>query len=176
MKREALVCLVVLSSCGGASTTGGTSTTPGPSGATAVSDTAVVRPREVSEYPSPPAPWAEMDAAARGSYMAQSIVPYFRALFQEYDPERYATFGCPTCHGATATQRAFAMPNPDLLALHPSGSAEQIAMRNEHPRMVKLMFNHVVPAMKHAVQAEDFDETTGAGFSCYTCHPAAGGE
>lgn len=36
-----------------------------------------------------------------------------------------------------------------------------------------LQFNHIVPAMKTMLGAEDYDEETGEGFSCYTCHPHA---
>lgn len=114
-----------------------------------------------------------MDHAARSGFMASQVVPYMSELFQEYDADEYASFGCADCHGAGAAARDFAMPSPDLLALHPSGSLEQQAMVQEHPRMVRFMFNHVVPAMKTMLGAEDYNEETGEGFSCYTCHPSA---
>lgn len=132
-----------------------------------------VRPRAEEEYPRPPRPWAEMSAEERGRYMAEVVLPYFRALFQEYDAERYADFGCQTCHGAAMNERGFAMPNPDLMPLHPSGSPEQRQMVEEHPRMVRFMFNHVVPAARAAVDGAPYDPETREGFGCFSCHPTA---
>ena len=106
--------------------------------------------------------------------MAEAVLPYFRALFQEYDPERYADFGCGTCHGADMHERAFAMPNPELMPLHPSGTEEQRRMVEEHPRMVRFMFNHVVPAARAAVDGAPYDPETREGFGCFSCHPSAG--
>ena len=171
---------ISMASCGSASSDGnasseenGTSGAEQPSTDSGSSNTSGVRRRDPSEYPTPSAPWAEMDAAARAQYMSSHVAPYFKAVFQEFDAERYADFGCATCHGPNATARGFEMPNPSLFALHPTGSPEQQQMAQDHPRMVRLMFNHVVPPMRAAVQGEDFNADTGEGFSCYTCHPAA---
>ena len=65
------------------------------------------------------------------------------------------------------------MPNPDILVLHPTGSAEQKAMVEQHPKMVRFMFNHVLPTMQDLLGAPDYDEATKSGFSCYACHPSA---
>ncbi len=132
-----------------------------------------VRPRSEDEYPRPPMPWAEMSTEQRGRYMADVILPYFRTLFQEYDAERYASFGCQTCHGANMNERSFAMPNPDLMPLHASGTPEQRQMVEEHPRMVRFMFNHVVPAARAAVGGAPYDPETREGFGCMSCHTAA---
>lgn len=169
----------MMTACGGASSEAATTpatatqTTATESAQTSPVNTSGIRRREESEFPTPPAPWEQMDGPARGRYMSQAIVPYFRELFVEYDAERYADFGCQTCHGASGAAQGFAMPNPDLLALHPSGSPEQQQMVQEHPRMVRFMFNHVVPPMRTALGMPEYDAETGEGFSCYTCHPAA---
>jgi hypothetical protein len=134
-----------------------------------------IRPRTAEEIPNPPAAWETMTAEQKGQYMGAEVMPYMRTLFQEYDAERYASFRCQNCHGATMTERNFEMPNPDILALHPSGSDEQRAMVQAHPRMVRFMFNHVVPAMRQMIGAEEYDAETGEGFSCYFCHPRAEG-
>ncbi|HJK94835.1 MAG TPA: hypothetical protein RMH85_13450 [Polyangiaceae bacterium LLY-WYZ-15_(1-7)] len=132
-----------------------------------------VRPRDPEEIPRAPKPWEEMTAQEKGQFMGDEVLPYMRALFQEYDAERYADFGCATCHGADMNARGFAMPNQDILALHPSGSPEQRQMVEAHPEMVRFMFNHVLPAMRDMIGAEPYDAETGEGFSCYTCHPHA---
>lgn len=170
MNTRTTLFLALALGCGGSTPT---AETPSSEGAAPATNTSGVRARADDEIPRPPAPWAEMDHAARSGFMANQVVPYMSELFQEYDSEEYASFGCVDCHGAGAAARDFAMPSPDLLALHPSGSPEQQAMVQEHPRMVRFMFNHVVPAMKTMLGAEDYNEETGEGFSCYTCHPSA---
>lgn len=170
MNTQATLFLALVLGCGGSTPA---AETPSSEGAAPATNTSGVRARADDEIPRPPAPWAEMDHAARSGFMASQVVPYMSELFQEYDSEEYASFGCVDCHGAGAAARDFAMPSPDLLALHPSGSPEQQAMVQEHPRMVRFMFNHVVPAMKTMLGAEDYNEETGEGFSCYTCHPSA---
>ena len=144
---------------------------------TAELDSIGMRTRSEDEIPRPPKPWAEMTSEEKGQYMSAEVLPYFRTLFREYDPETYANVNCATCHGANMNERNFAMPNPDILALHPSGTDEQRAMVEAHPRMVRFMFRHVVPAMRQMLDQPEFDEETGEGFSCYFCHPhAEGGE
>lgn len=136
-------------------------------------DSIGIRPRGEDEIPVTPRPWAEMSPEEKGQFMGAEVLPYMRTLFQEYDGERYASVNCATCHGQNATERNFEMPNPDILPLHPSGSPEQRAMVEAHPRMVRFMFNHVVPAMRQMIGAEEYDAETGEGFSCYFCHPHA---
>ncbi|MCB9634191.1 MAG: hypothetical protein H6721_18875 [Sandaracinus sp.] len=143
------------------------------SGAEADAQTSGVRAREDHEIPRAPGVWAEMSHDEKGRFMAEAVVPYMRELFREYDSERYASFGCATCHGREMSARGFEMPSPDLLALHPSGSPEQQAVVENHPRMTRFMFNHVVPAMRTMLGQEAYDAETGEGFSCYTCHPRA---
>ncbi|MEM9068524.1 MAG: hypothetical protein AAGE52_08455 [Myxococcota bacterium] len=135
--------------------------------------TSGVRPRDESSYPTPPGDWEAMSLEERGQYMGQVVLPYFREIFQEYDGERYASFGCQTCHGANMNERNFAMPNPDILPLHDSGTPEQRQMVEDHPTMVRFMFNHVVPAARSAVGGDPYDAETGEGFGCYDCHTHA---
>lgn len=127
----AVVCVLFVS-CGGSTeappaepttTNGGEVTSSG------------VRAREPHEIPRAPAVWEEMSSDEKGRFMAEAVVPYMRELFREYDPEAYASFGCPTCHGPDMSAREFAMPSTGLLALHPSGSDEQRAVVAEQPRM-----------------------------------------
>ncbi len=153
-------------------TTGSETTTDGDASASAPG----IRTRTEDEIPSPPSPWSELSVEERGQFMRAEVLPYMRTLFQEYDSERYGEFGCESCHGASMNEQGFEMPNPDILALHPSGTDEQRTMVEEHPRMVRFMFNHVVPAMKQMIDAPDFDPGTGEGFSCFFCHPRAEAE
>lgn len=152
-------------------------TTPTESGSSgdelAAAGPAGVRMREEHEIPRAPKPWEEMSQDEKGRFMAEAVVPYMRDLFREYDPEAYASFGCASCHGPDMSARGFEMPSTSLLPLHPSGSPEQQAMVEAHPRMVRFMFNHAVPAMRTMLGRAEYDATSGEGFSCYTCHPHA---
>lgn len=121
----------------------------------------------------PPEPWAEMGFDARRRYMGRHVLPAMTELFEAYDPEEFSAFSCDTCHGEDMRERMFAMPSPSLPALYPTGHPRQRAMVEEHPEMVRFMFNRVVPRMQQLLGAEPFDEATGTGFTCYACHPHA---
>lgn len=123
--------------------------------------------------PSPPKPWDEMTFAEQQGWMAAEVLPRVGPMFESFDGERFAGFSCDGCHGASMQERGFEMPNPDILALHPTGSDEQHQMVQAHPQMVRFMFNQVLPTMQKLLGAEDFDVETQEGFSCYACHPSA---
>jgi len=123
------------------------------------------------EVVPPPKPWAEMTFDERKRHMGLHVLPVMTHLFKEYDPGEYSAFSCDTCHGDDAQDRQFAMPNPELPPLFATGSPEQQQMVQDHPEMVRFMFNHVLPAMREMVGAEPYDAETGTGFSCYACHP-----
>lgn len=142
-------------------------------GSETAANTSGVRTRSADEIPTPPTPWDQMTMEAKGHYMGEEVLPYMRTLFQEFDPQRYARFGCADCHGHDMAERNFAMPNPDILPLHDSGTDAQRAMVAEHPQMVRFMFNHVVPAMRQMVGGEPYDAETGEGFGCFDCHTHA---
>lgn len=142
----------------------------GPSAEPATSETTPARPTEIS---GPPEPWAEMSFDERKRYMGREVIPVMTELFKEYDPGEFSGFSCDTCHGDDMDERRFAMPSPSLPALHPTGSAEQQQMVEEHPEMVRFMFNQVLPSMQRLLGAEPFDPETRTGFSCFACHPTA---
>lgn len=123
--------------------------------------------------PGPPRPWAELSHEEHGAYMAREVLPRMSALFSAYDGERYAEFECVTCHGADARERNFAMPNPSILPLHPTGSAGQHQTVRDHPEGVRFMYNQVLPTMQALLGASAFNEATGEGFTCYACHTHA---
>ena len=141
-------------------------------GTTAAEETA----GDESAVPSPPIPWAEMDTDARRGWMVAEVLPRMGARFMAYDADRYADFSCATCHGPTAHDRDFAMPSLALPALPSTGSAEQHAMVREYEAMCRFMFSEVVPTMQTLLGAAPYDEATGEGFSCFSCHPRAGDE
>jgi hypothetical protein len=157
--------LLLLAACG---STQPTDTTP------ASDEPAPRSTPPTGEIPGPPKPWAEMDRGERQSWMVAEVLPRIGPMFEEFDAQRFEGFDCAGCHGADAAARNWAMPNPSILALHPTGSPEQQQMVQEHPEMVRFMFNRIVPAMQTLLGAEPFDAETGEGFSCYACHPRGG--
>jgi len=121
----------------------------------------------------PPRPWAELGPDERRQHMVHEVLPRASAMFAEHDPQRYADFSCATCHGPDAQARGFAMPNPSLYPLSPTGSARQHQTVRDHPEMVRFMYGRLVPAMETMLGAQRYDEATGEGFTCYACHPHA---
>jgi len=118
--------------------------------------------------------WAEMSREDKRNYMSEAVMPRMAELFEEYDSERFAGFSCDGCHGEDMRSREFAMPNPGILALSATGTPEQQQMVQEHPEMVRFMFNRVLPTMQQLLGAPDYDEATGDGFTCFACHTRAG--
>jgi hypothetical protein len=149
-----------LLACGGSASD--RSTTPEPEGASA----------HVEPVP-PERPWAELSMDERRAHMARHVVPVMSELFAGYDAERFPDVSCGTCHGENAHERGFAMPNPDLPALYPTGSIGQYQTVERFPEGARFMFSQVMPAMQTLLGAESFDPATGEGFSCYGCHPHA---
>lgn len=168
-----LVTATALASCGG----GATQAPPPDTGGEDVGggDTA----EAVPEVSAPPQAWEQMSFDAKQSYMMEKVLPVMEAKFQAHDAQEFDDFGCASCHGEDARDREFAMPSPDLPALYPSGHPKQEQMVEEQKEMATFMFQEVVPSMQTMLGAEPYDEATGEGFSCFSCHPKAeveGGE
>jgi len=93
---------LALTACGGSSTnettsngTGTGDTGGGETTASANEDPANIPPLP-SDISGPPTPWAQMTPEQKGHYMAEHVVPTMQPLFQAYDAQRYADFGCQT--------------------------------------------------------------------------------
>jgi hypothetical protein len=111
-------------------------------------------------------PWAEMDESERMEHMATVVLPRMQAVFQAHDPERFADFGCATCHGSGAANGDFHMPSASLPVLDASSFYKK--HRKGEPEMVRLMWKHVEPAMGEALAV-----TYGLGggeIECQSCH------
>jgi hypothetical protein len=107
----------------------------------------------------------------RKAYMQAAVLPSMAPLFLTHDSGRFGAFGCRTCHGSTARERAYRMPNPELPTLYPTGSAEQRATVEKHRATARFMHQLVTPGIRDLLGAPVYDPTTGAGFSCFHCHP-----
>ena len=118
-----------------------------------------------------PIAWADMSMEQRGAFMNDTVMPEMRAMFQEFDGERYAEFNCSTCHGDNAQEVGFEMPN-GLAPLDPSQIG---AMFQSDQPMAQFMTQRVWPRMAELLQEEPFNPETGQGFSCLNCHATQGG-
>lgn len=137
----------------------------------ATTTTAAASSTSAHDYVPPPMPWAEMDHEARRAHMVQHVLPASTDLFAEWDAARYQDFSCQTCHGADASARDFAMPNPALITLYPTGTIGQERVLREHTEACTFMFSRLVPAMQTMLGAPDYDPATHEGFTCFSCHP-----
>ena len=186
------VVLLLLAGCGGGAASeategsggagaetgaGGGETTTGAGGATTATPPAAATgdPANLPPMPEglagPPAAWDSMSGEDKGHWMADHVVPAMRPLFAAYDPTRYADVRCTTCHGASARERHFAMPNPDLPRLPAvSDSAGWAALQREQPRAMAFMASRVEHAMAALVGESPYDPATGQGFGCLECH------
>ncbi len=110
-------------------------------------------------------PWAQMDEGERMEHMGAVVMPRMKAVFQAHDAERFADFGCATCHGEGANSGDFAMPSASLPQLDAAKFYKQ--HRKHQPDMVALMWKKVEPAMGEALAV-----TYGFGgeVSCNGCH------
>ena len=111
--------------------------------------------------------WADMNPEQRGEHMKVNVKPKMATLFQAFDGERYAEFGCKTCHGEDAEANQFAMPNPDLPKLD---NFEEL--KQKQPKMMEFMMTQVVPNMASLVDQEPYNPETQTGFGCGGCHPS----
>jgi hypothetical protein len=120
--------------------------------------------------PTPPAAPAlpvfkDLNAAEKGEFMKNHVVPKMGELFKEFDPKKYAELKCTTCHGPGAKQGKFTMPNPKLPKISD-------AMMKKHPEMTEFMMKKVVPEMAALLTEKPFDPATKEGFGCMRCHTA----
>lgn len=109
--------------------------------------------------------WADMSHAEQMVYMQEVVTPKMATLFQEFDAQEFAQFNCATCHGPSAAQGNFEMPNAALPRLGDFEVAKQ-----EHPKGMAFMIEKVTPQMAELLHMPAFDPKTQKGFGCFGCH------
>lgn len=128
----------------------------------------------VTAAPAPdhaPAPgeWAQWSHAQKLAYMKSTVLGAEREVFARFEPVRFAKLDCATCHGASAREGRYTMPNPDLPKL--VGGAPGFRELAEHePELLKFMQQVVVPETARLLGLPAFDFEKHVGFSCYQCH------
>jgi hypothetical protein len=117
----------------------------------------------------PQVAWPAMTLEQRKAYMKTVVLPKAKELFVAFDPVRYAKFSCATCHGDSATDGTFKMPNPKLpkLPTKPEGFKQLMA---EKPKVMEFMAKQVKPTMATLLGEPEWTPATKKGFGCVECH------
>src|SRR5215471_11898407 len=119
--------------------------------------------------------WEKMNKDERKKYMKTVVAPEMKKLFVAFDAKHYSNMGCPTCHGDSATDGTFKMPNPKLPKLpQPTDRAGFQALMQKKPDIAKFMGTKVKPTMASLLNMPESTPANPAGFSCYNCHTKEG--
>lgn len=171
MSHLPLRALIALSlaffACDGGDTKGGTddTDTPAETDETDVVETDVVETDEEEMIA-----YADMNREQRLDYMATTVLPQMRDLFQAYDATAFAGFGCATCHGGNMVEADYQMPNA-LSSLEFAKFPYSASTDPEEAAWGAFMETEVLPTMATLVGREPFNPATNPeGFACFDCH------
>jgi hypothetical protein len=116
--------------------------------------------------------WPEMNKDQRIDYMKSVVLPRMRQVFSGFNPDRYSKMNCMTCHGDSAADGSFKMPNPKLpkLPTTPDGFKQLAA---DKPAVMDFMKNEVKPKMAALLGTPEYNPETKSGFGCMECHTTA---
>ncbi|HEY2902251.1 MAG TPA: hypothetical protein VGL59_16840 [Polyangia bacterium] len=118
--------------------------------------------------------WEHMTFDQRKKVMKTSVLPELKKAFQAFDPKKYKTFTCATCHGDGATDGRFKMPNAKLPKLPPpTDGAGFTALKEKKPAVVKFMGTVVTPKVAELIGLPEWSPQNPKGFGCYACHTSA---
>jgi hypothetical protein len=120
----------------------------------------------------PTVAWSAMSKEQKKEFMKAVVAPRMRDLFVAYDGTRYSNFSCTTCHGDSATDGSFKMPNPKLPVL-PNSPDGFKKLLTDKPEMMEFMGKKVKPTMAQLLGVPEFNPETRTGFGCMECHTMA---
>lgn len=155
MKTLVLFASLLAASCGGKSSSTTTPTGGGGSGEGTGSAAA---------KPLPDVPFDSLDHEQRIQFMKEVVLPTMEPLFKGHDATKYAEFGCKTCHGPSAEQGKFDMPNEGLPKLFGPGMAK---FKKED---LEWMGKEIKPTMAKLLKQTEYSEANPKGFGCLECH------
>jgi len=118
--------------------------------------------------------WEHLTFGQRKKLMKTSVYPELKKAFQSFDPKKYKTFTCATCHGDGATDGKFKMPNAKLPKLPPPTDRQAfMALQQKKPEVVKFMGTVVTPTVAKLIGLPEWSPQNAKGFGCYACHTSA---
>ena len=114
-----------------------------------------------------------LDHAGKIKVMKTHVVPEMGAEMTAFDPKRWPKVECKTCHGKSAEDGTFKMPNPDLPKLDgawfgPNPPADK-------KEILEFMEEKMKPHMAQILGQPEFDpkNPSAGGFGCLDCHTMA---
>lgn len=112
----------------------------------------------------------KLDHAGRIKLMKEHVVPEIGAEMTAFDPKRWPKVECKTCHGKSAEDGTFKMPNPDLPQLDPEWFGPN-PPADKKP-ILEFMETKMKPHMAQILGDKEFDPANpkAGGFGCLECH------
>ena len=99
-------------------------------------------------------------------FMRTKMVPAMKPIFQDFDKEKYANFGCKTCHGKDPQKTKYKMPNPELPAL----DFKLLEQGKQKPKVAEWMSKTVKPKVAEILERPQMSKEHPDGFGCLECH------
>ena len=119
-------------------------------------------------YEEPDEDFADLSDAEKRAFMECMVVPTMEPLFQDFDADAYADFGCATCHGEDREDVDHEMPN-GLEELPISGFPFSNSSDPEEAAYGEFMEDTVVSEMA-ALLGRSRNVNDPNYFGCYDCH------
>lgn len=172
IKVHLLVLCLVAAACSKSSDAPKADPTPAPPPAAVVADAAPAPPPVPPVPPdAAPAPAGDfdfdsLDRPAKVDFMKKQVVPAMKKAFQAFDPKKYATFGCKTCHGKDPQGSKYKMPNPEL----PKLDFAALEQGKQEPKVAEFMSKVVKPEMAKLLHETEYSDANPNGFGCLDCH------
>jgi hypothetical protein len=119
-------------------------------------------------------PFDQLDHAGKIKLMKEHVVPEVGAEMTAFDPKKWPKVECKTCHGKSAEDGTFKMPNPDLPKLDMAWfGANPPADKKD---ILEFMEKKMKPDMARILGQKEFDPAhpEAGGFGCLECHTMAG--
>jgi hypothetical protein len=114
--------------------------------------------------------WATWTHEQKLAYMKAAVLPVEAPLFREYAPERFADFTCRSCHGASADDGSYKMPNPALPKLDVGHIFD---LEKTKTRTFRFMYDVITPRTAALLNLPEWQHKTLSGFGCLRCHTRA---
>ncbi len=113
--------------------------------------------------------WPTWSHERKLAYMKDTVMAAEREIFTRFEPYRFASMTCETCHGEGARDGTYKMPNPDLPHLT-GGAGGFTELAKTEPEALRFMSAVVAPETAKLLGYPQFDMARHVGFSCYQCH------
>ena len=115
--------------------------------------------------------WKTMSKAERTQYMKDVVTPRMGEMFRAFDAKVFARFDCTTCHGQSAGEGSYTMPNQALATL-PGNAMGFRALMHDKPEWMRFMGRQVRPQMAALLGLDEVDMRNPKPdqFGCRNCH------